>query len=98
MEKQVHVRIDKKSDLTLREVLRKIEEIQAEHPELDVFFDGVEVGGDDQVEGGGVARAGGGYRVDPAVDGAVLGVHQLAPPGSRWCEGSGVGGGAGRAP
>lgn len=40
MEKQVHVKIDKKSDLTLREVLRKIEEIQAEHPELDVFFDG----------------------------------------------------------
>jgi hypothetical protein len=40
MEKQIHVKIDKKSDLTLREVLRKIEEIQAEHPELDVFFDG----------------------------------------------------------
>jgi hypothetical protein len=40
MEKQIHVKIDKKSDLTLREVLKKIEEIQAEHPELDVFFDG----------------------------------------------------------
>ncbi|HHT74487.1 MAG TPA: hypothetical protein PLI21_02915 [Methanomassiliicoccaceae archaeon] len=40
MEKQVHVKIDKKSDMTLREVLRKIEEIQAEHPERDVFFDG----------------------------------------------------------
>ena len=26
MEKQVHVKIDKKSDLTLREVLKKIEE------------------------------------------------------------------------
>ncbi|KUH36125.1 hypothetical protein ATE80_25405 [Streptomyces kanasensis] len=45
---------------------------------VDVLFDGVEVDGDDQVEGGGVARAGGGYRVDPAVKGAVLGVHQLA--------------------
>ncbi len=42
MEKRVHVRIDKGSDLTLREVLKKIEEIQAEHPDLDVFFDGDE--------------------------------------------------------
>jgi hypothetical protein len=42
MEKRVHVRIDKHGDLTLREVLKKIEEIQAEHPDLDVFFDGDE--------------------------------------------------------
>lgn len=42
MEKRIHVRIDRNSNLTLREVLRKIEEIQAEHPELDVFFDGDE--------------------------------------------------------
>ncbi|MBM4237838.1 MAG: hypothetical protein FJ151_05065 [Euryarchaeota archaeon] len=42
MEKRIHVKIDKNSDLTLREVLKKIEEIQAEHPDLDVFFDGDE--------------------------------------------------------
>ncbi|MEM2944092.1 MAG: hypothetical protein QW087_05075 [Methanomassiliicoccales archaeon] len=42
MEKRIHVKIDKNSNLTLREVLKKIEEIQAEHPELDVFFDGDE--------------------------------------------------------
>jgi len=40
METRVHVRIDRSSDLTLREVLKKIQEIQAENPELDVFFDG----------------------------------------------------------
>jgi hypothetical protein len=40
MEKRVHVKLDRNSDFTLREVLKKIEEIQAEHPELDVFFDG----------------------------------------------------------
>ncbi len=40
METRVHVRIDRNSDLTLREVLKKIQEIQAENPELDVFFDG----------------------------------------------------------
>jgi hypothetical protein len=42
MEKRIHVRIDRQSGLTLREVLKKIEEIQAENPELDVFFDGDE--------------------------------------------------------
>ena len=40
MEKRVHIKIDRNSDFTLREVLRKIEEIQAENPDLDVFFDG----------------------------------------------------------
>jgi hypothetical protein len=40
MEKKVHVKLDRNSDFTLREVLKKIEEIQAEHPDLDVFFDG----------------------------------------------------------
>jgi hypothetical protein len=40
METRIHVKIDKNSDLTLREVLHKIQEIQAENPELDVFFDG----------------------------------------------------------
>lgn len=33
---------------------------------------------DDQVKVSGTARVGGGNRVDPAVDGAVLGVHQMA--------------------
>jgi hypothetical protein len=42
MEKRIHVRIDKYGDLTLREVLKKIEEIQEENPDLDVFFDGDE--------------------------------------------------------
>jgi hypothetical protein len=40
MEKRVHVKLDRNSDFTLREVLKKIEEIQAENPDLDVFFDG----------------------------------------------------------
>ena len=40
METRVHVRIDRNSDLTLREVLKKIQDIQAENPDLDVFFDG----------------------------------------------------------
>ncbi|HXZ23259.1 MAG TPA: hypothetical protein VEH08_00850 [Methanomassiliicoccales archaeon] len=40
METRIHVKIDKKSELTLREVLKKIQEIQAENPDLDVFFDG----------------------------------------------------------
>jgi hypothetical protein len=42
MEKKVHIKLDKNGDLTLREVLKKIEEIQAQHPDLDVFFDGDE--------------------------------------------------------
>ncbi|MHC1679764.1 MAG: hypothetical protein AB9860_00725 [Methanomassiliicoccales archaeon] len=40
MEKRVHIKIDRNSDFTLREVLKKIEEIQSENPDLDVFFDG----------------------------------------------------------
>ncbi|MDD1746413.1 MAG: hypothetical protein LUQ16_01475 [Methanomassiliicoccales archaeon] len=40
METKVHVKISKDGDMTLREVLRKIQEIQAENPDLDVFFDG----------------------------------------------------------
>jgi hypothetical protein len=28
------------SDLTLSEIFRKIEEIQSEHPDLDIFLDG----------------------------------------------------------
>ncbi|MBN1677514.1 MAG: hypothetical protein JW880_03150 [Candidatus Thermoplasmatota archaeon] len=41
MEKRVLVKIDKdKTELTLREVLDRIKEIQDQHPEMDVFFDG----------------------------------------------------------
>lgn len=40
MSTRVHVKIDKNSDMTLREVLKKIQEIQAENPDLEVFFDG----------------------------------------------------------
>lgn len=39
MEKRVHLNADAEG-LTLREVMEKLEEIQAENPDLDVFFDG----------------------------------------------------------
>jgi hypothetical protein len=42
MEKTIHIKLDRNADFTLREVLKKIEEMQGEHPELDVFFDGDE--------------------------------------------------------
>jgi hypothetical protein len=41
MEKRVLVKINKDStELTLREVLDKIKELQDKNPDLDVFFDG----------------------------------------------------------
>lgn len=41
MEKRVLVKINRdKTELTLREVLEKIKELQDQHPEMDVFFDG----------------------------------------------------------
>lgn len=41
--KRVWVRIDRNNpQITLREVADRISELQAEHPELDVFFDGDE--------------------------------------------------------
>ncbi len=43
LSKRVWVRIDRfNPKLTLREVYDKIEEIQRENPDLDVFFDGDE--------------------------------------------------------
>lgn len=43
MEKKVLYKIDKTDDsVTLRDVLDKIEELQATNPDLDVFFDGDE--------------------------------------------------------
>ena len=41
-EKRIHIKIDKGSKLTLKDVLGKIKDIQAAHPDLDVFFDGDE--------------------------------------------------------
>jgi len=41
MEKRVLVKINRdKTELSLREVLDKIKELQDQHPEMDVFFDG----------------------------------------------------------
>ena len=43
MEKTVHLKIDKSDqDLSLREVLEKITELQAQNPDREVFFDGDE--------------------------------------------------------
>jgi hypothetical protein len=43
MKKTVHYRIDKTDDsITLKDIMAKIEEIQADNPDLDVFFDGDE--------------------------------------------------------
>ena len=41
MEKRVLVKINKdKTELTLREVLEKIEELRQKNPDMDVFWDG----------------------------------------------------------
>lgn len=41
--KTIHVKIDKNDPkVSLKEVLSRVQEIQAAHPELDVFFDGDE--------------------------------------------------------
>ena len=41
MEKRVLVKINKdKTELSLREVLDKIKELQDKNPDMDVFFDG----------------------------------------------------------
>lgn len=43
MAKTIHVKIDKNDPkVSLKEVLSRVQEIQAAHPELDVFFDGDE--------------------------------------------------------
>ena len=43
MEKEIHLKIDKDDpDMTLRAVMEKIQELQAQNPELEVFFDGDE--------------------------------------------------------
>jgi len=41
--KTIHVKIDKDDPtVSLTDVLAKVQEIQRQHPELDVFFDGDE--------------------------------------------------------
>jgi len=43
MEKRIHLRIDPNDEsITLKDVMKKIQEIQRQHPDLDVFFDGDE--------------------------------------------------------
>lgn len=43
MDKKIHYRIDKNNtSVTLKDVLDKIQQIQKENPDLDVFFDGDE--------------------------------------------------------
>jgi hypothetical protein len=43
MEKKIILKIDKNDDsITLQDVVNKIQEIQDENPDLDVFFDGDE--------------------------------------------------------
>ena len=43
MEKEIHLKIDKDDpDMTLRAVMEKIQELQDQNPELEVFFDGDE--------------------------------------------------------
>lgn len=43
MDKKIHLKIDKNDpSITLKDVLDKIQEIQKENPELEVFFDGDE--------------------------------------------------------
>ncbi len=43
MEKKVHLKIDRTDqDMSLREVLEKITELQEKNPDREVFFDGDE--------------------------------------------------------
>jgi len=43
MEKKVHLRIDPNDEsITLRDIMQRIQEIQRQHPDLDVFWDGDE--------------------------------------------------------
>ena len=43
MAKTIHLKVDKDDPtVSLTDVLSKVQEIQRQHPELDVFFDGDE--------------------------------------------------------
>ncbi len=42
-EKRIHVRIDPNDEaITLKDIMQRIQEIQRQNPDLDVFFDGDE--------------------------------------------------------
>ena len=42
-EKRIHLRIDPNDEtITLRDIMQRIQDIQRQNPELDVFFDGDE--------------------------------------------------------
>ncbi|HEY5538526.1 MAG TPA: hypothetical protein VIL58_03180 [Thermoplasmata archaeon] len=42
-EKKVHYRVDPNDEsVTLKDIMQKIQEIQRQHPDLDVFWDGDE--------------------------------------------------------
>ena len=40
MQKTVHLKISRDGQLTIKELEKKIHEIQAQHPDREVFFDG----------------------------------------------------------
>ncbi len=43
IEKRIHVRIDPNDEsITLKDIMQRIQEIQRQNPDLDVFFDGDE--------------------------------------------------------
>ena len=43
MEKRIHVRIDPNDEsITLKDIMQRIQDIQRQYPDLDVFFDGDE--------------------------------------------------------
>ena len=43
MEKRIHYRIDPNDEtITLKDIMLKIQELQRDHPDLDVFWDGDE--------------------------------------------------------
>ncbi len=42
-EKRIHLRIDPNDEsITLKDIMQRIQEIQRQNPDLDVFFDGDE--------------------------------------------------------
>jgi len=42
MQKRIHIKLDRESNLSLSEVLEKIKDLQTQNPDLDIFFDGDE--------------------------------------------------------
>ena len=43
MEKRIHLKVDKADkSMSLRQVMETMQQLQEEHPELEIFFDGDE--------------------------------------------------------